>query len=128
MITHERGGATLVGGVAGLVLVADLLYAASRWSGSFPRSFLVALGGLVVYGIAGWLLGLGRPIGADRGAARRRQRGTNVVLVALLAGIVAAALRLGGNRVAEGLGVLAGLAAGFAAAALASLLARGAGT
>ena len=43
VMTHDRGGAGRHRTRAAVVLIADLLYAASHWTGSFPRAFLVSL-------------------------------------------------------------------------------------
>ena len=71
---------------AAIVLVADLIYASSRWSGAFPRSFLVTLGGIAVCIAAAFALRLNRPVGADRKRARWNQRGVNVALVIVIVG------------------------------------------
>jgi hypothetical protein len=46
VMTHDRGGPVVIGLVAVVVLVVDLLYAALHWTGSFPRAFLVSLAAL----------------------------------------------------------------------------------
>jgi len=113
-MTHDRGAALVIGGVATAAFAADVAFAASRWSGGFRRSFLVALVGLIVLGIAAWLLRLAQPIGADRVIARRRQRINNAILVVLLVAALVVNDAVGANSVGQMAGLLAGLAAGFA--------------
>jgi hypothetical protein len=114
LMTHDRGAPAVIGGSATLVLIADLAYTASPWNGSFARSFLITLGGAIVCFITAWLLRLSRPIGADRRAARRRQRGSNAVLISLFIALVVVSYVLGGDAPGQFLGVLAGAAGVFA--------------
>lgn len=113
-MTHDRGGPALIGAGATVVLVADLLYAASHWNGSFPRAFLISLGALAAVAAISVALRLSRPIGADRRAARWNQRGVNIVLVVVLVAFIEIGNRVGGNDAGGILGAVAGLAGGFA--------------
>lgn len=121
LMTHDRGSAAVIGGGAAAILVADVLYAASRWGGSFSRSFLVSLGGLAVVCLLGFAMHLTKPVGADRRRARWNQRGMNIVLVIVIAVSVLAGNRLG-NETGELLGMLAGLAGFFAVFTLVAVL------
>lgn len=105
----------MIGGGALVVLAFDLLYASTRWSGAFPRSFLIALGCLAACVVVAFALRLSRPLGSDRRHARWNQRGVNVVLVVLIIAFIEIGNREGGNDAGLLLGAIAGLAAGFAA-------------
>lgn len=121
LMTHDRGAAAVIGGGAGVILIADVLYAASRWGGSFSRSFLISLGGLAAVCVLAFGMRLSKPVGADRRRARWNQRGTNVVLVIVIAVFVLVGNRLG-NATGEFLGLLAGLAGFFAVFTLVDVL------
>ena len=112
-MTHDKSAAAVIGAGATIMLIADLLYSGSHWSGSFPRSFVIALLGLAAGATASFLLRLNRPLGTSRTAARRRQRGSNGVLIAVLVAVLGINDEFGGNSAGEMLGALAGLAAGF---------------
>ena len=112
-MTHDRGGAAVIGAGAAVILIADLVYASSRWSGSFSRSFLLTLGGLAVCGAIAFALRLARPIGADRRRARWYQRGANVVLLAVIVAFIEIGNRVGGDEAGSLLGMVAGLASFF---------------
>lgn len=112
-MTHERGAAAVIGGGAALVLVGDLAYSASRWSGTFPRSFLIALGLVAACLVVVFALRLHGSIGRDRRYARWQHRGANVVLLLLLLGFLAVGDRAGGDAAGIVLGLLAGLASLF---------------
>lgn len=113
-MTHERGGPALIGAVALIVLLADLLYASLHWSGSFPRAFLVSLVALAVVGLIAVALRFVRPIGTGRRAVRWNQRSINVVLVVVLVAFIEVGNRVGGDSAGGLLGAVAGLAGGFA--------------
>src|SRR3954468_826120 len=112
-MTHDHGGAAVIGGGAALVLIADVIYAGMHWSGPFSRSFLIALGGLLACAVVTFGLRLGRPVGGDRRAARFNQRGPNFVLVVALVLFLEIGNQFGGNGAGEILGAVAGLAAFF---------------
>jgi hypothetical protein len=114
LMTHDRGGPAAIGAGATVVLVADLLYAVSRWSGSFSRAFLVSLAAMVAVALIALGLRVIGPIGAGRRAARWNQRGVNIVLVVVLLAFLEISDRLGGNGAGGVLGAVAGLAGGFA--------------
>lgn len=113
VMTHDRGGAAVIGGGALVVLVADAFFAATRWNGSFPRSFLISAGGLVVVAVVSLALRLARPIGADRRRDRWNQQSSNFVLVAVLVLLLVFGDRFGGNGGGEVSGSLAALAVFF---------------
>jgi hypothetical protein len=112
-MTHDRGGPAVIGAGAAVVLIADLVYSASHWTGSFPRAFLVSLAGLTAVAVISLALRLIRPIAAGRDAIRWNQRGVNLVLVVVLVAFVE--VTTGAGDEAGGiLGMVAGLAGGFA--------------
>jgi hypothetical protein len=110
-MTHDRGGAAVIGAGALLVLIADLIYTSAHWSGSFRRSFAVSLAALAVLGLAFRFV---EQIGKGRRAARWNQRGMNIVLVALIVVFLEVGDRVGGDFTGETFGALAGLAGAFA--------------
>jgi hypothetical protein len=57
VMTHERGGPAVIGATATAILVGDLGYSLSHWSGSFPRSFLFNLAFAAVAALSGLLVG-----------------------------------------------------------------------
>jgi hypothetical protein len=114
VMTHDRGGPAVIGAGAAVVLSADLLYAASHWSGSFPRAFLISLAALAAVALISLALRFIRPIGAGRGAVRRNQRGVNLVLVVVLVAFIEVNNGIGGNDAGGILGAVAGIAGGFA--------------
>jgi hypothetical protein len=113
-MTHDRGGPAAIGTGALIVLIADLFYASSHWSGSFPRSFLASLVALAVVALIALAVRFVRPIGTGRRAARWNQRGMNVVFIVVLVTFIEVSNRVGGNFAGEILGALAALAGGFA--------------
>jgi hypothetical protein len=113
-MTHDRGGAAVIGTGALVVLVADLLYASSHWRGSFPRSFVVSLVGMAVVALIGLASRFIGPIGTGRRAARWNQRGMNVVFVVVLVAFLEVGNRIGGNFAGGIVGMVAALAGGFA--------------
>ena len=113
IMTHERGGPAVIGAGAAVVLVADLLYAVSHWSGSFPHAFLVSLAALAVVALISLALRFIHPVGAGRRAVRWNQRGVNIVLVVVLVAFNEINNRVGGNVSGGMLGAVAGLAGGF---------------
>jgi len=114
VMTHERGGPAVVGAGAAVVLIADLIYAVSHWSGSFTRAFLISFAALAVVALISLGLRFIRPIGANRRAVRWNQRGVNIVLVVVLVAVIEINNRVGGNRLGGMLGAVAALAGGFA--------------
>jgi len=121
LMTHELAAGVLIGAAALAVLGVDLVYAASRWTSSFSRSFLITLVGMSLAWVVGWLLGPARPIGADRRAARRRESINKVVWVTFVLLLVAIGFWFGGNFAGELLGVLAAVAGGFTILTVAAL-------
>lgn len=114
VMTHDRGGAGVIGAGAAAVLVADLVYAVSHWSGSFPRAFLVSLAAVFAVAVISLALRFLVPIGAGRRALRWNQRGVNVVLVVVLVAFIEVNNRAGGSGAGGTLGAVAALAGGFA--------------
>jgi hypothetical protein len=114
LMTHDRGGPSVIGAGAAVVLVADLLYAGSRWSGSFPPSFLISLAALAAVALISLALRFIRPVGAGRRAVRWNQRGVNIVLLVVLVAFIEVNSRVGGNGAGGMLGAVAGIAGGFA--------------
>jgi hypothetical protein len=123
-MTHEQGAGVLICAIAFAVLGADLLYASSRWTSSFSRSFVIVLTGMSLACVVGWLLRPGRPIGADRRAAQRRESITNSVRIAFILALVAIGYWLGGNFAGELLGMVAAVAGGFTILCVAALARR----
>jgi hypothetical protein len=121
LMTHELGAGVLIGAAALAVLGADLLYTVSRWTGSFSRSFLITLVGMSLAWALAWLLRPGRPIGADRQAARRHENFISGVRGAFIVAIVAIGYWLGGNFAGELLGMVAAVAAGVTVLTMAAL-------
>jgi hypothetical protein len=113
-MTHDRGGSAVIGTGAAVILIADLLYATSRWTGSFPRAFLLALGTLAAVAAIAFALRFIRPIGAGRESARWNQRGVNIVLLGVIFAFLDVNHHFGGNEVGEILGTVAGASGGFA--------------
>ena len=113
LMTHDRGGAAVIGCGALVILAADVAYSSSRWTGAFPRSFLIALGGLAACFVVPLVLRVNNPIGSDRRRARWNQRGANAVFVVLLVAFIEVGNRIGGNDAGVILGSIAGLATGF---------------
>ena len=113
VMKHDRGGAGVIGVGAAAVLVADLLYAISHWSGSFPRAFLISLAAVFAVVLIALALRLLPRIGAGRRAVRWNQRGVNVVLILVLVAFIEIN-RVGGNGAGGTLGAVAALAGGFA--------------
>lgn len=114
VMTHDRGGPAVIGIGAAVVLVADLVYTASHWSGSFPRSFLVSFFALLVVGAVAFLARFVPPLGPSRRAARWNQRVVKAVFIVVLFAYLRAGDRLGGNSAGEILGAIAILSGGFA--------------
>jgi hypothetical protein len=114
LMTHDRGGAAVIGAGALTVLIADLLYAASHWNGSFRRSFFVSVVALAVVALIAFAVRFVGQIATDRRAARWNQRGTNLVFVVVLVAFIEVGNRVGGNFAGGILGSLAALAGGFA--------------
>lgn len=114
VMTHERGGPGVIGAGAAVVLIADLIYAGSQWSGSFPRAFLISFAALAVVALISLGLRFIRPIAADRRAVRWNQRGVNIVLLVVLVAFIEVNSRVGGNGAGGMLGAVAGIAGGFA--------------
>jgi hypothetical protein len=112
-MTHDRGGPAVIGTGALIVLIADLFYASSHWSGSLPRSFLASLVALAVVAVIALAVRFVRPIGAGRRAAHWNQRGMNIVFIVVLVTFIEVSNRVG-NFTGEILGALAALAGGFA--------------
>jgi hypothetical protein len=100
-MTHERGGPAVIGVTAAGVLVADLAYSLSRWSGSFSRSFLFALAFVAIAALSGRL----------GGTDARRQR--IVWVVALVVIGIWVWFIPGGSYGGAICGMLAALAGGF---------------
>jgi hypothetical protein len=69
VMTQNRGGAAVIGGAAALVLIADVVYAGTHWSGSFSRSFLITLAGLLACAVVAF--GLRLRLQSDQIAVRR---------------------------------------------------------
>ena len=113
-MTHDRGGPVVIGAGAAVVLVADLLYAASHWTGSFPRAFLVSLAALAAVAVIALALRFIPRLGTGRRAVRWNQHGVNGLLVVVLVAFLAVNRRVGGNEVGGVLGEIAGVAGGFA--------------
>jgi hypothetical protein len=116
VMTHERGGAALIGITAAAIVSADLIYTALRLRGSLREWFLVGF----AFAVGGVLLEpLGRllpEVGDDRTAARRRQQTSNVLDAALLLALVSLTIFGDGNWVGVLLGLVAALAGLFLAA------------
>jgi hypothetical protein len=113
-MTHDRDGSILIGGGAAVALIADLAYSATRWSGAFPRSFLVsvtALAGVALLSLVVRVIGV---IGAGRRALVWNQRVVNVVLILAVAVYINVINSSGGSFLGAILGAVAALAAGFA--------------
>lgn len=115
VISHESGGSLLIGAVAALVLLADLIYVVSHWRGSFATGCLAALVSMVV--VLAVALALRRmSFGADpRVAARRRQRTTNGAAFVFILGFLVGTNLLHGSWAGSTLGLLAVLSGYFAA-------------
>jgi hypothetical protein len=113
-MTHDRGGTAVIGAGALILLIADLFYASSHWSGSFPRSFLASLVALAVVALIALAVRFVRPIGTGRRAARWNQRGMNIVFIVVLVAFLQVGNRVGGNFGGEILGAVAMLSGGFA--------------
>jgi hypothetical protein len=113
-MTHERRGAALMGAGAAVVLVADLGYATSHWTGSFRYSFLLSLAGMALVAVISFAFRVIGPVGTGRRAARWNQRATNVVLIVVIVAFIEVSNRAGGSGAGSILGVLAGLTGGFA--------------
>jgi hypothetical protein len=113
-MTHDRGGPAVIGAGAVIVLIADLFYASSHWSDSFPRSFLASFVTLTVVALIAVAVRFVRPVGTGRPAARWNQRGMNIVFIVVLVTFIEVGNRVGGNFTGEIFGALAALAGGFA--------------
>jgi hypothetical protein len=110
-MTHETGGAMLVGSVACLVLAGIAIYSVDAWgTAHYGRNLGAGFLATAVAAVIGKGMGLGKPIGADRRAARVRARATNALLVVLL---VAFLVTMAGNETPTLLGCLAAVAALF---------------
>jgi hypothetical protein len=111
-MTHERGGPAVIGAAAPVVLVADLIYTVSHWSGSFPRAFLVSLAALAAVALLSLALRF-IPVGVGRRTVLWNQRTVNLVLVVVIVVLIEVNDRVGGNAAGGILGAVAGLAGGF---------------
>ena len=114
LMSNDRRGSAVIGAGALAVLVGDVVYAATRWHGSFPRAFGVSLGLLGVVALIALAARFIRPFGNSRRARGWTQRGVNVVLLFLLVMIIDVNDRAGGNFAGTIAGEVAGLAGGFA--------------
>jgi hypothetical protein len=117
-MTHDRGGAIVIGGVACAVLAADATYVAHRWDGvgsTFGRGFASGVAGLLVLGLIAKGLGIGRAIGPNRGVARKLARRANWTLAVLAVAFVILSFHFG-SAFGVLLGTFAALALLFAVA------------
>ncbi len=115
VMTHDRGGAILIGLVASLILAIDLALIAVRWDKFSPLSFAVGFVSLAVFGVAARLLGAGAPVGADRVEARRRAGYSKAVFAALLFAVLGGARLVGLSNFSFLAGLVAALAVMFIA-------------
>jgi hypothetical protein len=118
LMTHDRGGAILIGSVACAVLAADATYVAIRWSGAgtaFGRGVAWGFVGLLFLMLIAKGLGVGSAIRTGRAATRRRARRTNWSLVVLAIVFVLLSFRFA-NPYGTLLGTFAALALLFAVA------------
>jgi len=111
-MSHDRAGPAVLGAGAAVVLVGDLIYAATHWTGSFPRAFVTSLIALTAVALISLALRFVPSKGRKRSATRWNQRAINVVLVILMVAFI------GINRASDSqlgaiLGLIAGLAGGF---------------
>jgi hypothetical protein len=88
VMTHDRGGAAIIGLAALAAVTSDAIYVATRWHGfdsTFGRGFVSGFVGLVVIGLVGRALSGHAALGDDRDLARKRARRNNVAgVIALL--------------------------------------------
>jgi hypothetical protein len=112
-MTHDRGGPAVIGFGASVLLVADLVYPALHWSGSFPHAFLVSLATLAAVALISLALRFVWSRSAGRRATRWNQRGVNLALVVLIVAFIEVDNRVGGSDVGGTLGAVAGLTGGF---------------
>lgn len=112
-MTHDRGGPAVIGGGAAVVLVADMVYAALHWSGSFPHAFLVSLAALAAVALISLALRFVWSGSGDRRATRWNRRGVNLVLVVLIVAFIEVNNRVGGSDAGGTLGAVARLTGGF---------------
>jgi hypothetical protein len=126
IMTHERGGAAIIGASACLVLALDLLYVAARWDGfaqSFGRGFAFGFGSLILAGLIAWALGVRRPT-STRQDARRRASGNNLLFVVVILAFVFAIGHYSGSEAAALLGTVAALSLFFSLACLQAIRLR----
>ena len=118
VMTHDRAGAALIGCAALAVLIADLIYVASRWhglQGQLARGFAFGFGVLLVVGLIAKVIGLDKPIGPDRRKARIRARFSNLVALLVIGLLIVAPRWFGGSTTGVLLGEVAAVAAFFTA-------------
>ena len=113
LMSSDRRGSAVIGAGAAAVLTGDVVYAATRWHGSFPRAFLVSLGGIGVVALVALAVRFIRPIGNSRRTRGWAQRGVSVLLLFVLLAIIDVSDRVGGNFAGTIAGEIAGLAGGF---------------
>jgi hypothetical protein len=119
IVTHERGGAAVIGSSACIVLALDLIYVAARWDGfaqSFGRGFTFGFASLILAGLVAWALGVRRPTGTRQHARRRASR-NNLLFVVILAFVLAIG-HYSGSEAAALLGTVAALSLFFSLACL----------
>ena len=100
LMIHDSATTLIIGvGAAGL-LIADLIYLASRWHGfgsRFDRGFLLGFGGPLVAALAVRSAGGYRPIGSDRVSAARTAGVANSVAALIFGASLVAAFALEGH-------------------------------
>ena len=87
VMTHDRGGAAIIGLAAFAAVTSDAIFVATRWHGfdsAFGRGFVSGFVGLAVFGLVGRTLSGHAPLADDRDLARRRARRNNVGAVIVL--------------------------------------------
>ena len=112
VMTHGRAGPAFVGTCASIVLVADLLLAATHWTGSFPRAFVTSLVALAAVALIAFALRSISVTRASRSATRSTQRAINTVVLVAIVSFIALG-RVSGGESGWILGAIAGLSGVF---------------
>jgi hypothetical protein len=127
-MTHDRGGAAVLGLIALAALLADTIYVSLRWDSATSRfggGFLIGLAAIAFTFPLAKLLGAGEAIGSDRQRARRKAWRLQAAFLVQIAVVVVGGGLLLGDRgmVAVILGEVA-CATGAFVAAIAHAIAR----
>jgi hypothetical protein len=127
-MTHDTGGAAVIAATACAVLVADAVYLTFRWNrlgSGFDRGVVLGACALLLVSLLVRAAGAGRPIGADREAARRQTWRVNGMAGFGIVAVVFSAPLLGRNALLGAVaGEIAALAAGFVAYSASWMLRR----